>query len=177
MAGEYVKRLYCHTLLELAEEKELAKISVTVLTERAGTARQTFYNHFQDISDLISYLPINYLSEASAAVYDVDGVRAAYTYAQAHKGFFRQLPFHEGKNNFQESFVNWMRESYRAQYVRADMPDGQRLRRELTIDFFAIGITGIFLEWCKADLSWPVEVLIDVQEAMVPEFIRKEISS
>lgn len=103
--GEYVDNLLFEALLELAEEMPLRKISVKALCDKAGVARQTFYNHFVDINELISWGPFHYVSAHSEYSYDINGIRAAYEFALAHKGFFAQLPHHSGQNSFRESFV------------------------------------------------------------------------
>jgi AcrR family transcriptional regulator len=168
-----MKRLYCNALLELCEVKPLEKITVSDIVASASTARQTFYGHFHDINDLISYLPINYLLSASTQAHDVQGVRQAYAYALEHKEFFRQLPRHEGQNNFRESFILQIEKVCYEQYISADISSEERMRRMLAIDLYVIGVTGLFLEWCKVDLSWPLELLIEVQEEAVPSFIRQ----
>ena len=40
---------------ELVRNKDLSKISVKNICESVGIARQSFYYHFEDISDLIAY--------------------------------------------------------------------------------------------------------------------------
>ena len=41
---------------ELLSEKELSKITVTMLTKRAGISRKTFYLHYGSIDDLVDEL-------------------------------------------------------------------------------------------------------------------------
>ena len=55
------KKLYCDALLSLCESRKLSDVTVTALVAQAGTARQTFYNHFNDVNDLIGYLTTNIL--------------------------------------------------------------------------------------------------------------------
>ena len=168
----HMKRLYCEALLDLCDIEPLNSITVSKIVEAAGTARQTFYNHFRDINDLISYLPISFLDTASKKVHDVDGIRAAYQYATLHKSFFRQLPHHEGQNNFRESFILWSEQSYYDQYITKEMPEEERMHRMLSIDLYCSGVTCLFLEWCRADFSWPLEALIQIQDEMLPDFIK-----
>ena len=170
--GEFVDNLLFEALLSLAEEMPLGKISVTKLVERAGVARQTFYNHFSDINELISRAPFNYVMRHSDAAYDINGVSAAYEFALEHKGFFSQLPNHTGQNNFRESFTFHVSEANYAQYVTDDMDDEEKLRRALAIDMFAHGIVGVFLDWCAADLSWPLDILLAAQDDALPSFMR-----
>lgn len=169
---DLMKRLYCETLLELADEKPLGKITVSDIIGRAGTARQTFYNHFRDINDLISYLPISFVSSASKGVYDIEGVRTAYNYAAHHKRFFSQLPSHSGQNNFRISFIEWMEQLYRDEYITDDLPSDEQLRRAIAIVQYSTGVVDSFLEWCRCGLDWPVDVLVQVQDDALPAFAR-----
>lgn len=49
------KERFLEAFLELCEEKELTKISVTDLVEKCETTRQTFYYHFKNIDELIDW--------------------------------------------------------------------------------------------------------------------------
>jgi|GEM_PF-376665 Transcriptional regulator len=49
------KNLLSESLLILNTTKTLKKITVTDLQKESGISRQTFYNHFLDIDDLIQY--------------------------------------------------------------------------------------------------------------------------
>ncbi|GBG97011.1 TetR/AcrR family transcriptional regulator [Lactococcus termiticola] len=50
------KAYLCQSLLELLEEKELAKISISQLCQRAGVSRMAFYRQFQSLDEvLLSY--------------------------------------------------------------------------------------------------------------------------
>ncbi len=168
------KRLYCEALLDMCEEKNLSKITIRELAEATGTSRQTFYNNFCDINDLISYLPINYLKTAHMDVLSTENARRAYQYAFDHRGFFRQLPAHAGQNNFRETFITWLEEAYYAKLIREDMPENEKLYRKLGIDIFVIGITNQFLDWCSADFAWPLDILLKAQEEALPDFAKPE---
>ena len=57
MAG-FTKEIIIQTLLELLNEKPLAKITVKDIVERCGVNRNTFYYHFRDIP--CKGMPYNY---------------------------------------------------------------------------------------------------------------------
>lgn len=170
---DLMKRLYCETLLELCAEKPLGKISVSDVVARASTARQTFYNHFQDINDLISYLPINYIAQALPDVYDRNAVLKAYTYAAENAQFFCQLPSHVGQNSFRETFTAWMEQLYRDVFITDGLSAEEALQREIAIVQYSTGVVESFLEWCRRGLDWPVEVLVQVQDDALPDFVRE----
>ena len=54
MAG-FTKEIIIQTLLELLNEKPLAKITVKDIVERCGVNRNTFYYHFRDIPDVMYF--------------------------------------------------------------------------------------------------------------------------
>ena len=56
------------TLTELIEEKELRKITVSELCERANINRGTFYLHFLDIYDMIEQFQKAIISDLVAII-------------------------------------------------------------------------------------------------------------
>ena len=172
--AQRIKKRFCDALLELSETTPLEKITVSALVEQAGTARQTFYNHFYDINDLVSYLPINFLNDHDVEIHKAQSLEPAYSYAREHAAFFRQLPHHSGQNNFRDSFVQWFENAYKQHYITDDMPEEEREYRTISIGIYACGITGVFLEWCKADFSWSLETLLRAQADYVPPFVYED---
>ena len=173
--ADYVQHIYCEALLALSEKMPLEKITVSAIVKQANTARQTFYNHFRNINELIAYLSINYLrSLAPEDLYDFDAVREAYSYASGHRAFFRQLPSHAGQNDFRESFILWLEESYYLLYISNDMPYDTRMYRMVAINTYVCGVTDVSPEWCKADFSWPLDMLVATQKNCAPSFIRDQ---
>lgn len=53
MSSLTTKKAIAFTLKELLLEKPISKITINDITERCDINRQTFYYHFQDITDLI----------------------------------------------------------------------------------------------------------------------------
>lgn len=168
------KQLYCETLLRLCETQSLSKMTVTALIKETSTARQTFYNNFRDINDLISYIPINELSRTGFPINTVANIRHAFTFAQLHKGFFSQLPAHVGQNSFRETIVEWLQAASYGQHLHAGLAPDERLLKKLEIDVYVYGIVDVFLQWCESGLEWPLEVVLDAIWECAPDFLRKK---
>lgn len=49
------RKLLSKTLKEIVEEKDISKISISEVAEKANLNRKTFYYHFSDIYDLLSW--------------------------------------------------------------------------------------------------------------------------
>ncbi len=169
-----MKKAYAQALLQLCEMKPLNKITVCDVIEATQTARQTFYNHFKDIKDLINYVPTLFYEEYGHSPYSRDGVEAADQYVLEHKAYFSQLAKDQGQNNFRETYTQWLREGmYDLLFTEEDYEAPDFLSKRLIVDVYIHGLVGIFLEWCASDMSWPLPVLLDVYEAAMPNFIRE----
>lgn len=171
--GDYTKQRFVDTFLRMCDTQKLSDITVTSLIAEAHTARQTFYNHFEDINGLVSYIPINFMEEFWRPAYYVETVREAYYYAYEHKGFFCQLPQHAGQNNFRDTFIEHYREILHRTFVTDDLSPEEQIYRSVAIEQLVIGVVDTFLEWCRQQMSWPVDVLVRVQHDATPAFIRQ----
>lgn len=167
------KELYCEALLRMCETQRLGKITVTSLIKETGTARQTFYNNFRDINDLVSFIPIHYLTTGGVPINAIENIRHAFVYAQHHKGFFSQLPDHAGQNNFRDTIVSWLQEASHEEHIDPSLPPDEQLLLKLKIDVYLYGIVDVFLQWCKTGLEWSFEVVLDAIWECSPAFLRK----
>lgn len=60
------KRLIREALLELLKTKSIRKISVRELCDAAGINRTTFYNHYDDTSEVLAEIEEHFLTKLSA---------------------------------------------------------------------------------------------------------------
>ncbi len=51
-----IKEMFVDCFLILMEKQSLSSITIQMLLDETGAARQTFYNHFKDKNDLICYI-------------------------------------------------------------------------------------------------------------------------
>ncbi|NCB24227.1 MAG: TetR family transcriptional regulator [Bacteroidia bacterium] len=159
-ATDFVKKAYCEALLSLCNEKPLNDITVADVVAKAGTAKQTFYNRFRDINDLISYIPINYMETCLSAETDFKSVLIkTNSYALENKSFYCQLPFHKAQNNFRDSFLDWSIEIH-SKKCNLDKSDENYLEKKLAIYLHCYGAIELFLEWCRRKMDWPVEAIV-----------------
>ena len=56
MSGKLTKMAIANAYTALIEEKAFSKITVKDITDRAGINRQTFYYHFRDVYDLVTWI-------------------------------------------------------------------------------------------------------------------------
>ena len=68
------KAAFAESLVELSKEKQLNKISVKEICERAELSRNAFYFHYKDINDLINDIENNIISEISALLTELEKI-------------------------------------------------------------------------------------------------------
>ena len=116
------KELYVQALFNLCDVKSINKITVSDILRESGTARQTFYNNFRDINDLISYVT-NYHLERDPNIFNTrEGSLESLAFMREHKSFFCQLPKHSGQNNFRESHIRKLKRMYYKLVFQTEAP-------------------------------------------------------
>lgn len=174
---ELMRRHFSETLMAMCETRRLSEITVADLIEEAGTARQTFYNHFSDINDLICYagsLPVRSVSQPFA---DFESTRRIYAITRRYRSFFCQLPAQTGQNNFWESTAMWLKKMYYDRFLDEGMDSDERVYRKTCIDFYCSGSTAVTRAWCASGMETPDETMARVMYAMVPPFVKDGVGT
>ena len=161
------RRHFANVLYEMCETQAIEDITVRALSERAGTARQTFYNYFADINDLVFYASM-------LPVYDtghgdrIDRIKESWDRAQKHRAFFVQLPRQTCQNNFRDSFFAWIYEIVlEALRVQRHPNDSPRLTESMAA-FYAAGSTEILIRWLQNGMDEQAEIEMATYQACYP---------
>lgn len=166
-----VKTRYMEALFKPCELKPLNKVTVSDILRETGTARQTFYNNFRDINDLISYVFI-YHFEKNLDVFNTrEGSLKSLEFAREHRALFSQLPHHTGQNCYRDTHMRTLKRGYYKLVFQTEEPPEDDPRKAF-IDAYVYGCTDIFLEWCASNMtSPPDEVVVDVYYGTRPDFL------
>lgn len=173
---ELMRCHYAAVLMDMCESRRLSGITVTDLIEEAGTARQTFYNHFSDINDLICYAAFRPMASVSDPFTNTDSTRQAYEETARHRGFFCQLSRHCGQNNFWDALTPWLKKVYCERFVGDVLSQAERRYREACIEVYCSGSAAMFRAWCASGMETPVDIVVAVLYDMSPGFVKAELS-
>lgn len=150
------KELLAKSLIELMEQKTLAKVSVQMIAENCGLTRQTFYYYYKDKYDLVNQVfqkLVNDVYGASSPDTPWEKVLGDMLFnMQQHKKFYANALAHTSQN----SLDSFMKEYTRTAYVRAlekRIPSGD-ISEDLTfaITFNSYGAVGVMSEWIENDM-------------------------
>jgi AcrR family transcriptional regulator len=168
-----MKHYYSDVLLELCEERPLNDITASEFIARAGTARQTFYNYFDDIYDLVSYTASLPLLSGSRPLCDPENVRPVYEAALAHPAFYRQLADQKGDLSFRAALCAWQDETLAAFFIPEGLPADERERRNLRLHIYSVSSTELFIEWVRRGMALPVDDVLDMLYDIFPQFMKE----
>jgi AcrR family transcriptional regulator len=131
----------------LSQKKDIDKISVSKIVEHAKISRTTFYNHFQDIYELLEWIikiDFEQLTEQLAKYTEYkEGILQIFEYMVNNKVLIRQAFESKNRNNIEEFIYI---------HIRKYISEFQKIKQlnqpfedqmfELSLDFMAIATTG-----------------------------------
>lgn len=138
------------TLENLIKEEGISKITVSKVVSTSGLSRQTFYNNFQDIQDLLYWTHDAYTRNAIDTFWEnEDFCQAFYTSTsimREHKVFYQQLIRKEGSNSFQKSF---MRQNTDLSKIRIQKVSGREIteKEEFLLELYWHGAAKMLVNW------------------------------
>lgn len=104
-----VKRALARVLEQMLETQSVSRITVSALVDGAGLSRQTFYNNFVDVFDLINWSHAEHIRHASEAFWEHEDFCRAFESAivslRAHRAFYRNVARKDRGQFFWETFV------------------------------------------------------------------------
>ncbi|KAB8194062.1 TetR family transcriptional regulator [Nonomuraea phyllanthi] len=84
------------TLIDLVQDRELSRISVADVAERAGVSRSTFYDHYRDVHELAEAACTAMIDDLIEAIPDPGTCDGAHAAADSLLAFFAHLDEHAG---------------------------------------------------------------------------------
>jgi len=156
--------LYRNALLKLAQSQPISKITVADIVKETGTAKQTFYNHFENKYDLINYVMLDFVEgiEDIAAMHTYKAILYVLHYCHQNKRFFTSLIRECPQNNFLDFFYHWCSHYYlrilRQQYTPGEFPPSLTQ----TVHLYCHGAVDIFADWVKSGMKETPELIAEV---------------
>ena len=135
------RRAIAAGLKELMETRSFESLSVGDIARQCGVSRNTFYYHFRDKYDLISWV---FHTEITPIVDDptergdwAQGLLALCSYMQANKKFYLNVLQFHGQNSFSDCLMEFYQE---------------RIARVIA-RFYAHALVGVLLDWASAGMQ------------------------
>ncbi len=151
-----VEKVIADALISLSEKKSIARITIKEILDETGFSRQTFYNHFKDMADLLQYIYRERIvvqrdpadRELDFCDYLVQDLRMTQEYSR----FLKNALHIQGQNSLREYMIDyciqfdlgWMRSFY-----GKELPD-QIVR---TVIYQSTGSMELKIRWLLGQLD------------------------
>ena len=172
-----IKRVLASTLKEIAEKKSLSKITINDLTQACDVSRQTFYNNFKDIYDLVEWI---YLKEVvtpieKGKIYDKwqDALTSIFQYISENHVFVLNTYRSFGKE-FLEKVLRQEIELFLSNQVfkKIEVTKEEAKQVEFSYSFYTYALVGVGLDWIEKQMPESVEELVErIERVMLGEII------
>ena len=172
-----IKRVLASTLKEMAEKKSLSKITINDLTQACGVSRQTCYNNFKDIYDLVEWI---YLKEVvtpieKGKIYDKwqDALTSIFQYISENHVFVLNTYRSFGKG-FLEKVLRQEIELFLSNQVfkKIEVTKEEARQVEFSYSFYTFALVGVGLDWIEKQMPESVEELVErIENVMSGEII------
>lgn len=172
-----IKRVLASTLKEMTEKKSLSKITINDLTQACDVSRQTFYNNFKDIYDLVEWI---YLKEVvtpieRGKIYDKwqDALTSIFQYISENHVFVLNTYRSFGKG-FLEKVLRQEIELFLSNQVfkKIEVTKEEAKQVEFSYSFYTYALVGVGLDWIEKQVPESVEELVErIERVMLGEII------
>ena len=172
-----IKRVLASTLKEMAEKKSLSKITINDLTQACDVSRQTFYNNFKGIYDLVEWI---YLKEVvtlieRGKIYDKwqDALTSIFQYISENHVFVLNTYRSFGKG-FLEKVLRQEIELFLSNQVfkKIEVTKEEAKQVEFSYSFYTYALVGVGLDWIEKQMPESVEELVErIERVMLGEII------
>lgn len=110
------KKLLADSFRELVLTMPFQKISIKMITDKAGVIRPTFYNYFQDKYEVIEYLfdtdvklHVQTLLDAGR---EPEAIKVMFVCFEKNMRYYKKLFALEGQNSFEDYFRKYIHDTY-----------------------------------------------------------------
>lgn len=173
------KEILAESFREVAESKNIDKITVKDITDNCGYSPATFYRQFSDKYDLIAW---DYTQEMDNILSEIDGSWSGLTntmktmavFFEERKQYFTNLFLH---TSGYEAFITYMQEAnFRCIMDMIRKAEGENKidkMTEMCLRLYVLGTVRFTSEWILGECDATVAELGMVYEQTFPEMLRK----
>ena len=166
MKRKTAKEILAESFRELAEKKDIDKITVKDITSNCGYSPATFYRQFSDKYDLIAW---DYFKKAE---FIVDGLK----YYEENKDYLKNLFLH---TSGLESFIHYMVEIHVtniSSYILKKFGMSKLDKKtELCLRLYCYSSAQLVCEWILGKHKLKLDELVDIFDISMPVPLKKNL--
>lgn len=155
-----------HALIELMQDKDLEKITIQEIADKANIGKRTVYLHYADKYALLEKLIEEHIEELRRLcrmAKDLDFVEANliwFEYFESHHSFFSTMLASKGAPYFRSRFLDLVMEELKGD-VMAMKGENKGLSKDVILHFFGNAIVGTVEAYLKKEIPDPPQAVAE----------------
>lgn len=168
----FTKLMIAQGLKRLLKTTSFVNLSVGDIARECGISRNTFYYHFKDKYDLISWIfyteITSILSDDISLGHWRESLLALCRYMQENRDFYLNVLQFQGQNSFTQCLMDFYQGLVAHLLFHADSQPALSPEQIRTVSrFYAYGITGILLDWAHNGMTADPEPAVNMLEKLL----------
>ena len=165
------RKAICRAFAELLMEKELHKITVKEIIEKADISRVTFYNHYLDVYDLHDKFEESIMLETASLVLELESVSYSEVfskiigYVNENRAAFRMIFSPNGTNKMRFSLGTLLEGLLKQLYLEENEGTADR-NADYMIYYRAQGMILVLQKWVLDDFKEPADVITEIMTVL-----------
>lgn len=154
------------TLKKLMKKKSINKVTIKEITDECGVTRRTFYNHFNDIYELLEWIYEHEIIEELEHYYNLEGWKKAISivlqYTIDNKVICLNTFNSLGRDHLEKFLYNIFYDALKGVIndITKDMVIYDNIKNEI-IRFYTLAIVGEFIVWLRNGLKEEKQSILD----------------
>lgn len=170
--AEFTKLMIAGGLKQILESTPFADVSVGDIAKYCKISRNTFYYHFRDKYDIISWIFYTEITPIIGEDVNIehwsDGLLSLCQYMQENRKFYLNVLAFQGQNSFSGCLMDFYQNLAESMLYSAKdegLLSKQQIRQMSR--FYAHGLTGAVLDWARDGMLDDPEPTIHILEKML----------
>jgi len=177
--GLITKKAIAKALKELMETKSFDKVSVSDIMNDCQMRRQSFYYHFQDKYELLSWIYQQETKENSIDFINYSNINEIFFhlihYFYRNQSFYRKALVVIEQDSFSEYLYNHMKTLYLSLITDLEKRALSSEYREFLASYYSRGFVGYIKDWLENGCKTSPDTLSEFFEKTIHQQLRKSI--
>lgn len=172
------KLMFANEIKELIKTTPVDKITITELCKRCETIPQTFYYHFHDKYELISWIflyDFSYVLINSESEYSPNIIEKCLRQIEKNKDFYKRAYLDCSQNSI-NSFINEFITDLSTKIVKQRFGNLLSNKQQIEIKFYTYGTMALFKDWLYQTIPMSIQQFSAFQYQNTPTFLKEALN-
>lgn len=173
------RNTFIEAFCELYEVRQIEKITVKEIVQKAGYSRATFYNYFKDAYDLLEYIENEFISSLmDTIISNVENRQTLESFVHDFVGLVKseQRYIHVFMNSSNSpSFVNKLKKEALPLLMSSFNIASNNLSAKYTLEFYISGLVPVIGLWLKNNQDISIEDLAILIKGILQDGILEQL--